>query len=259
MASQEAHGVAGEHGAGDGACDVWAPTGADDLGHSGVQRGPCPPAPSPSSLTCSTTGQHARSVDAWPQLPARGGRLRPPTFSQGQTTPGPCSPPPQPQAPGLAVQRGSAPVPQRWGSGCASAAWPGAGGTQMGGGMALGIRRARTRAPPNVGTEEQDVGADRRGDGVGDKGWQGPGTPRCRHRGWERVSVLTSRLIASLIFWKQSTNSASEGGRARSVRTPSGMWGRAYEPGWPSHCPQQPPGSHLLRLDLLQPRSHPSP
>lgn len=27
--------------------------------------------------------------------------------------------------------------------------------------------------------------------------------------------------MASLVFWKQSTNSASEGGRARSVRTPS--------------------------------------
>ena len=38
------------------------------------------------------------------------------------------------------------------------------------------------------------------------------------------VLALTSRLKASLVFWKQSTNSASEGGRARSVRTPSG-WG----------------------------------
>lgn len=34
---------------------------------------------------------------------------------------------------------------------------------------------------------------------------------------------LTSRLMASLVFWKQSTNSASDGGRARSVRTPSAV------------------------------------
>lgn len=43
--------------------------------------------------------------------------------------------------------------------------------------------------------------------------------------------ALTSRLMASLVFWKQSTNSASEGGRARSVRTPSAGCVGGREPG----------------------------
>lgn len=56
--------------------------------------------------------------------------------------------------------------------------------------------------------------------------WGAPDPPiPCQHRGagGRAGRWLTSRLMASLIFWKQSTNSASEGGRARSVRTPSGM------------------------------------
>jgi hypothetical protein len=34
VATQEAHSISGEQGAGDGTCDVWASTGVDDLGHS---------------------------------------------------------------------------------------------------------------------------------------------------------------------------------------------------------------------------------
>lgn len=57
-------------------------------------------------------------------------------------------------------------------------------------------------------------------------------------RGRGGAAGLTSRLMASLVFWKQSTNWASEGGRARSVRTPSAMWGRSREHGKPCPCAQ---------------------
>lgn len=60
------------------------------------------------------------------------------------------------------------------------------------------------------------------GQGAGRQKAVAPGPPpRVSSEGGGAVA-LTSRLMASLIFWKQSTNSASEGGRARSVSTPSG-------------------------------------
>lgn len=113
--------------------------------------------------------------------------------------PGPRSP--QPQAPGPEVRRGSASAQPRWDSGCASAAWPG-GGEQTGGwGQGSGYAGAGVRCRDTRGPIPHVSSAGRGG------------------------LALTSRLKASLVFWKQSTNSASEGGRARSVRTPSGRGG----------------------------------
>lgn len=68
------------------------------------------------------------------------------------------------------------------------------------------------------------------------------GGPQGQHRGCTGgrggAAGLTSRLMASLVFWKQSINWASDGGRARSVRTPSAMWGRSREHGKPCPCAQ---------------------
>lgn len=144
--------------------------------------------------------------------------------------PGPHSP--QPQAPGPEVRRGSASAQPRWDSGCASAAWPGGGERAHGWGEgsrpAGGGRGAGTRVL---------------GCGAADKGGPIPHVSSAGRGGL----ALTSRLKASLVFWKQSTNSASEGGRARSVRTPSGRGGGGREPGPPAVA--VPGGSGLsLRL-----------
>lgn len=147
---------------------------------------------------------------------------------------------PQPQAPGPEVRRGSAPAQPRWDSRCASAAWPGGGERAHGWGRGADARVGGRGADTRVGRRGAGTRVVR---GAGTRMWgevapraSGAPSPTSARRDGA-VLALTSRLKASLVFWKQSTNSASEGGRARSVRTPSGRGPDVSLAGPLSPCP----------------------
>lgn len=65
-------------------------------GTAGFRGGPAHQTPVPAGSPAAPQASHTRSLDTWPQLSAQGRHLLPPTFSRGQTTPGPRSPSPSP-------------------------------------------------------------------------------------------------------------------------------------------------------------------
>lgn len=201
MPTQEAHGLSGEQGAGDRACDVRSTAGAHDLGHGGIQRGSRPRAPRPATTLQPNRPAHCAHGSEGDARPSRHPRLALvcPAPSQGQGPPRcsahACSPR-LPAQPRHQVQRPEEEVHEL---GCAGVLDVLLQLGLEGGGRGMSRWQTDRWGDLKVSTED------------------GPG------RGG--AAGLTSRLMASLVFWKQSINSASEGGRARNVRTPSAMWG----------------------------------